>query len=165
MARHGIGLHAGSAVAEVGPDSLRLANAAVLPTDATVWAAGAGAFPLFREAGFATDDRGFLAVDDRLQSVSHANVFGAGDCATNSADPRPKAGVFAVRAGPWLEKNLRAAVAGVALESWTAQRNYLALLSTGERHAIGTWGPLAWSGAWAWRWKDRIDRAFIARYR
>lgn len=165
MAHHGIELHAGSAVAEVGPDFLRLQNATILPTDATVWAAGAGAHPLFREAGLATDDRGFLAVNDRLQSVSHANVFGAGDCATTLSDPRPKAGVFAVRAGPWLDRNLRAALAGDALAAWTSRRNYLALLSTGERHAIGTWGPVAWSGAWAWRWKDRIDRVFIARYR
>jgi len=27
------------------------------------------------------------------------------------------------------------------------------------------WNGLSFEGAWAWRWKDRIDRKFIARYR
>jgi selenide,water dikinase len=39
------------------------------------------------------------------------------------------------------------------------------LISTGERYAVGAWNGFAWSGGWVWRWKDRIDRAFIARYR
>jgi len=38
-----------------------------------------------------------------------------------------------------------------------AVRNYLALLSTGRKHAIGAYGPFGWEGNWAWSWKDRID--------
>ena len=37
-------------------------------------------------------------------------------------------------------------------------------VSTGCRFAVGSWGRFAFEGAWAWRWKDRIDRAFIAKY-
>jgi len=164
-AAKGIGSHVGSRVARIGPGGVHLENAEVLAADAVVWAAGAGSHGLFRAAGLATDDRGFLSVDGGLQSLSHPGVFGAGDCATHVADPRPKAGVFAVRAGPPLDRNLRAALAGAAPARWRPQRRYLALLSTGDRHAIGTWGRFAWSGAWTWRWKDRIDRAFVARYR
>jgi hypothetical protein len=29
---------------------------------------------------------------------------------------------------------------------------------------VGAWGRLAFHGGWAWRWKDRIDRRFVARY-
>jgi hypothetical protein len=32
------------------------------------------------------------------------------------------------------------------------------------RSAVGVWGDLSFQGWWAWRWKDRIDRAFVARY-
>jgi hypothetical protein len=37
-------------------------------------------------------------------------------------------------------------------------------LSCGVGHAIGSYGPLSWEGAWVWRWKDRIDRAFVKKY-
>lgn len=161
----GLGSHVGSRVARVDPAGVQLENGEQIAADATFWVAGAGAHPLFREAGMAVDDRGFLSVDACLQSLSHPGVFGAGDCATHVADPRPKAGVFAVRAGPPLDRNLRAALRGEPLHAWRPQRRYLALLSTGDRHAIGTWGPFAWQGDWAWRWKDRIDRAFLSRYR
>jgi selenide,water dikinase/sulfide:quinone oxidoreductase len=38
------------------------------------------------------------------------------------------------------------------------------LLATGDGRAIASRGPFGAEGAWAWRWKDRIDRAFIARF-
>ena len=40
----------------------------------------------------------------------------------------------------------------------------LYLISTGGKHAIGSWGRLSWEGDWVWRWKDRIDREFIKAY-
>ena len=99
-----------------------------------------------------------------MHSVSHPDVFGAGDCATSVEHPRAKAGVFAVRAGPALAKNLLAALSGGALEANITSPKFLALLATGGRHAIGVWGSLSFSGGWVWRWKDRIDRRFVAKY-
>ena len=43
-------------------------------------------------------ENGFIAVDETLASVDDPDVFAAGDCAHLSKSPRPKAGVFAVRA-------------------------------------------------------------------
>jgi selenide,water dikinase len=99
-----------------------------------------------------------------MQSTSHPGVFGAGDCATQVADPRPKAGVFAVRAGPLLARNLRAWLGGQPLAPFRTPRRYLALVSTGRKHAVGSWGPFGWEGDWAWSWKDRIDRRFVDRF-
>jgi NADH dehydrogenase FAD-containing subunit len=78
--------------------------------------------------------------------------------------PHAKAGVFAVRAGPALAANLRAAVAGGELQPHVNQARYLALVSTGNRHAVAVWNGWSWEGDWVWAWKDRIDRAFVARY-
>jgi selenide,water dikinase len=113
----------------------------------------------------ATDERGFIAVNACLQSTSHAFVFAAGDAATMVGAPRPKSGVYAVRAGPRLAKNLLAGIAGARLQRWRPQRRALYLLSTGPKHAIASWGPFAFEGNWVWHWKNRIDRTYIAKFK
>jgi NADH dehydrogenase FAD-containing subunit len=72
--------------------------------------------------------------------------------------------VYAVRAGPPLLANLRASANGQPLRPYQPQRRTLNLLSCGGKTAIASWGDWSASGAWVWWWKDRIDRAFIARY-
>jgi selenide,water dikinase len=161
----GIGLHTGHAVAEVGAGFVQLEGGLQFASDATFWATGAAAPDLVRDSGFATDERGYLLTDDLLRSVSHPEVFGVGDCATQRGRERARAGVFAVRAAPALAANLRAAMTGTKLAPHVTGPRYLALVSAGEQHAVGFWNGFAWEGAWAWRWKDRIDRAFVARYR
>ena len=164
LERRNIGIHLGSRVIDVAVGSVHTEHGIEFASDAVFWAAGAAAHPWIREAGFAVDDRGFLAVNDFLQSESHSEVFGAGDCVTRKRRPYPKAGVFAVTAAPILAANLRAALAGTALIPYKRTRRYLALVSAGERRAVGAWNGFSWSGAWVWRTKDRIDRAFVARY-
>jgi len=127
--------------------------------DLVIWTAGAAALPWLRESGLATDERGFVLVDDRLRSVSHPEVYAAGDCATLRDAPHPKSGVFAVRHAPVLAANL----AG-AQQRYVPQRRTLALISCGERFAIADWGGVSWEGAWVWRWKDRIDRRWVERF-
>ncbi len=165
MRKLGVEWHGHSLVAEVGAGFIRLKTGIEFATDAVFWATGAAAHPWIRDSGFATDDRGFMLTNDLLQSPSHPNVFGAGDCVNELGHPLPKAGVFAVRAGPVLAANLMAALEERPLAPFVPARNYLALVSTGDRHAVGNWNGYSWSGRWVWRWKDRIDRRFIARYR
>jgi selenide,water dikinase len=164
LGRRGIGLHLGAAVVEVGPGFVRTETGIEFRSDATFWAAGAAAPPWIASSGLATDPRGFMLVNDSLQSVTDRDIFGAGDCVTQEGRLLPRAGVFAVRAAPVLAANLRAAAHGGALVAHAPSPRYLALVSTGGRHAVGAWDGLAFQGNWAWRWKDRIDRGFVARY-
>jgi selenide,water dikinase len=136
-----------------------------LPPTRSSGCTGAAAPEWLRESGLGTDKRGFMLTNLNMQSVRYANVFGAGDCATVEGHEMPKAGVFAVRAAPTLAANLRAALAGTPLAQHVPQPRYLALISTGKRHAVGSWGNLSFGGWWAWRWKDRIDRSSSRRYR
>jgi pyridine nucleotide-disulfide oxidoreductase family protein len=146
-------------------DHIDLADGAVLPSDATLLASGAAAPPWLRSTTLALDAGGFLLVDRTLRSLSSERVFGAGDAVSIVDAPRPRSGVYAVRAGPPLADNLLRAAAGQPLRRYTPQSSALYLLATGPQHAIGSWRQLAWEGAWAWRWKDRIDRGFIAQFR
>ena len=165
LAKRNIGVHVSSTVKEVGENFVRLQSGIEFASDATFWATGAGAQEWIRESGFATDERGFLLTNDFLQSVTYREVFGVGDCASQEHHRLPKAGVFAVRAAPQLESNLRAALTEAPLERHVTSPRHLQLVSTGGRYAVGMWNGYSWQGYWAWLWKDIIDRGFVARYR
>lgn len=136
---------------------------APLPFGACLAVTGAAAPEWPRNSGLDTDERGFIRVQRTLQSTSHPQVTAAGDIAAY-ADARPKSGVFAVRAGPVLAQNLRALCTDQPPTNWTPQERALYLVSTGNHRAIAAWGRWAWSGAWVWRWKERIDRGFVAKF-
>jgi pyridine nucleotide-disulfide oxidoreductase family protein len=150
---------------QIEADTVVLEGGSTLASDVTLLITGAAAPAWPATAGLATDERGFIAVNEKLQSTSHPFIFAAGDVATLIDHPRPKSGVYAVRAGPPLAANVLAALAGQRLGRYRPQRRALYLLATGPQHAIASWGPLAWAGNWVWRWKDRIDRAYVSKFR
>jgi pyridine nucleotide-disulfide oxidoreductase family protein len=119
-----------------------------LACDCAVMATGVSAPAWPVDSGLALDEQGFIAINSRLQSTSHPEVFAAGDVATRVDKPYPKSGVYAVRAGPLLADNLLRALSGRRLRPYRPQRRSLRL-----------------QGHWAWRWKDRIDQVFVAQYR
>jgi pyridine nucleotide-disulfide oxidoreductase family protein len=153
-----------AAVRRIAADHLEFDDGATLPTDATMLASGAAPAAWLATTPLARDPAGFVQVDATLRSVSHPQVFAAGDAAVQVDAPRPRSGVYAVRAGPPLADNLLRWARGAKPRRYTPQRAALYLLATGPRHAIASWRSLAWEGDWVWRWKDRIDRGFIAGF-
>jgi pyridine nucleotide-disulfide oxidoreductase family protein len=155
------------ALAELARSQVRVLDSMALRVDSDhVDLADGGSLPSdLKSSGLALDEQGFLAVDGFLRSTSHDNVFGAGDIASIVGEPRARSGVYAVRAGPPLATNLIRRAQGKPLRSYTPQRSALYLLATGPKHAIASWSGLSWQGDWVWRWKDRIDRGFIAAFR
>jgi selenide,water dikinase len=132
--------------------------------DVPIVATGSDAPAWLAASGLALDERGFVRVGATLQSASHANVFAAGDVVVRDDAPHPRSGVYAVRAGPVLAANLRAFVAGGAVAPYVPQQRSLNLLSSGDGGAIASWGTWSARGRLMGWWKDRIDRAFVARY-
>lgn len=159
-----IKVHFNCRVSSVEPTAAVLADGARIAADAIILATGAGAPAWLRETTLELNAAGFIATDERLQSLSHPGIFAAGDCATIAGYSYPKSGVYAVRQGPILARNLRLALAGETLATYRPQPRTLALISTGDRYAVAAYGGLAMQGAWVWRWKDYIDRKFMARY-
>jgi selenide,water dikinase len=164
LRERGIHVHRGSAVVSVGEGMLRTADGREHEIDETLWTTQAAAAPWLAESGLAVDADGFVQVSRTLQSISHADIFAAGDIAAMVHDPRPRSGVFAVRQGPPLARNLRRALLGEPLEDYRPQRQFLSLISTGDRCAVASRGPIAFEGAWVWRWKDWIDRRFMRQF-
>lgn len=131
-----------------------------LPTDFVVGAAGAHPFPWLSELGLATTN-GFIDIGETLQTTTDPHVFAAGDCAHLTFDPRPKAGVFAVREAPYLAKNIRALLHGKNLDTFDPQVDYLKLISLGRKSAGADKFGRFTKGPAMWKLKDRIDRKFM----
>ena len=164
LGRLGVAVHTGARVARVDSGRLVLADGQQAGYDELFWCTGASAAPWVAASGLDTDGQGFLKVTDTLQSVADERVFGAGDIATQVLHPRPKAGVYAVRQAPVLAHNLRAALLGKKLKEHRPQHKFLSLVSLGDRQAAADKGIFAAGGRWVWRWKDSIDRKFMARF-
>lgn len=134
-----------------------------LTVDDVVWTTSSGAPSWLGETGLALDASGFIRVDPALRSLSHPDVFAAGDVAS-LPDPRPKAGVFAVRQGPVLADNIRRSLGGEELQAFRPQRRWLALISLADGRAIADKWDLAASGRWVAVWKHWNDTRFLRRY-
>lgn len=163
LQRRGVNLHLGAPVTEVTPGLLKTA-AGDIAADEILWVTAAGAPSWPGEAGLDVDEGGFVKVGDTLQSTSHPDVYAAGDVAAMVNHPRPKSGVFAVRQGRPLERNLRRALLGGTQRPFRPQSNFLGLISTGDKFAVASRGGWSIKGEALWRWKDWIDRRFMDKF-
>ena len=132
--------------------------------DAVFQATGPSAPPLLRESGLKADAQGFALVDPCLRSVSHPDVFAAGDSASLEGANVPKSGVYAVRQGAVLAENLKRAVRGMPMLDYVPQRDSLSLISCGGKYAIASRGGWSAEGRWVWWWKNRLDRRWVAKF-
>jgi NADH dehydrogenase FAD-containing subunit len=109
---------------------------------------------------------GALVVGADLAAPGDARIHAAGDCAAVAGARLPMIGVHAVRQAPVLYQNLRAKLhRNAPPRRYRAQRHALLILNLGDGSGLATWRDF-WLAGRAMRWlKDRIDRAFLARYR
>ncbi len=161
----GIALTEGAEIAQITHNSVALTNGTAIPAALCVSAAGARPWPWLAQAGLDLTD-GFISVGADLRSISDPAIFAAGDCAYLTHAPRPKAGVYAVRAAPILQANLRAALTEQSqFRRFEPQKRYLKLISLGGKSAIADRGALGLHLPGLWRWKDWIDQRFMQNFR
>lgn len=156
----GIVIKTGLFVTASAADSLILNSGETVPSCFTALASGARPYPWLAETGLATHE-GFVVVDETLRSISHPTIFACGDTAHLGFDPRPKAGVYAVRQGPVLAEQIIRLAKGEALTTYRPQSDYLKLISLGRRRALaGKWG-LTLNLPGLWSLKRHIDLKFM----
>ena len=116
-------------------------------------------------SGIPLDVDGRIRTDRCLRVEGHPSLFASGDCAVISTAPRPASGVWAVRAGRPLARNLEAACLGRPLRPWHPQPQALQLIGSHQDAAWARWG--SWRlgpSPLLWLLKQRIDRAFMAGF-
>ncbi len=155
----------GKHVISIDQHQLTLDDGMILGYDFSAWATHASAQSWPAQSKLMCDDKGFIQIDQYLRSVSHPDIFAVGDAAAFKPTPLPKAGVYAVRQGPVLTNNIAATLNKHPLLAFKPQKRFLSLLTTGDRHAVASWGPLFGYGKWVWWWKNYIDRTFMAHFR
>ncbi|MEP2921267.1 FAD-dependent oxidoreductase [Sulfitobacter sp.] len=162
LGENGVEVLEGIGVAAVTANGVTLADGRSLDANFIVGAAGATPHGWIADTGLDLKD-GFIAVDQSLESSS-SGVFAVGDCAHMTYNPRPKAGVYAVRQAPVLLRNLRNALAGAPLSHYDPQADYLKLVSLGGKRAFGEKMGIGLAGSLVWRLKDKIDRDFMKQF-
>ncbi|HYX14834.1 MAG TPA: FAD-dependent oxidoreductase [Nostoc sp.] len=170
-----IKLHLGETVCKVAPTpyretkemfEIKCESGLIVECNKIFWVTQASAPEWLNSAGLATDEEGFILVEDTLQSQTHPQVFAAGDIATMVNHPRPKAGVFAVRQGKPLFENLQRILLGKPLKPYRPQKQYLSLIGTGDEQAIATRGAFTSPPQkLLWHYKNWIDCRFMERFR
>ena len=171
LSKRGIAVHTHCQVSQIADGKIyyqrgedKATEQLTLATDCCIVATGASPAPWLHNTGLALDEHGFIRVNNHLQSISHPNVFAAGDIATIAEQYRPKSGVYAVRQGKPLAQNLRRFATGASLKTYRPQRQALALLNMGQGIAIASRGSWAQQGHWVARWKRWIDQRFVCKY-
>lgn len=137
----------------------------------------------FGASELALDADGFVLVDEFQRSVSHPNVFAAGDICSRPSTPLQRSGVHAIRAGKALAYNLLVSAKGsesgsspnslTTLQAYWPRRNNLYLISCADQSAIASYGVnlglfnmnIALHGRWVWRLKNYIDVNFMKRFK
>ena len=127
-----------------------LSDGSFLDAAACLRATGVEAPAFLAHSGLACDAKGCVQVDTTLRSISDPAVFAAGDCASIQGSPRPKAGVWAVRAGVHLARNLRLAAHRRPLRRWRPQRDALVILGLGGGRAVAWRNGLSIAGTMVW---------------
>ncbi len=164
LKKYHIDLHTSTRVEKLSQGMIHCQSAAPILVDEIIWCTQAAGSTWLQQSQLDCDDAGFIKVRQTLQTLDYDHIFATGDIANMVANPRPKAGVYAVRQAETLFHNLRALLLHKPLLEYKPQDGFLSLLALGEKQATGAKSLFSFSGSWVWRWKDSIDVKFMNQF-
>lgn len=134
------------------------------PHDLVFLAMGIKPSKFFSDSGLPVgNDRGLL-VNSYLQSVSHMDIFGGGDCISLVGHSLAKIGVYAVRENNIIYHNIMTSVQGGEMKEFHPGGSYLLIFNMGNGKGIFWKDRLVWDGRLAFKLKDRIDKRFMKKF-
>lgn len=149
FAREGIEVLTGAPVAAIEAEKARLADGREIPCGLVIWAGGTAPSPLVEALGLPVDERGRIAVDDRLRVASRAGVFALGDCAGDATHPLPATAQVAQQQGKYLAGAFRRERRGRPVAPFRF-RSFGMLAYIGGGKALADLPRAKWSGRGAW---------------
>lgn len=111
------------------------------------------------------DDYGFFAVDDTLQSLSHACVFASGGNTSVLTQSGGNRIVMTMQQGQILARNIRRILEDHELIPFSPKPTQFSVISTGTKSAVGNWRNVAIQGYPFWLWAELLNRHFIRSHR
>ncbi len=162
--KYQIEIHTSRRVEKLSQGVIHCNNATPIFTDEIIWCTQASGSSWLQESQLKCDEAGFMKVRQTLQSLNYDHIFAAGDIANMVTNPRPKAGVYAVRQAEILFDNLCAVLLNQTLVDYKPQDGFLSLLALGNKQATGSKSIFSFSGDWVWRWKNSIDVKFMDQF-
>ena len=154
----------GTRVESVRTGQLSTADGTVHECDLIFIAVGVKPSRVFADSGIACGPDGGMTVNRYLQSVTHGNIFGGGDCIHFADQPLDKVGVYAVRQNPILVHNLLASVTNQPLKPFEPGGSYLLIFNLGDQTGILYKWSILFGGRLAFMIKDYIDRKFMRTF-
>ncbi len=164
LAGRGVRIIEGTRVQSVETNIAVLTDRAKIRFDYAFMAVGVKPPPIFRDSGLSTDDDGGMLVNEYLQSVTHPEIFGGGDCISLSGHKIAKVGVYAVRQNPILYHNLMMALNGGEMKPFSPGGSYMLIMNMGDGKGILWKNNFIWSGRLSFLLKDYIDRRFMRKF-
>jgi NADH dehydrogenase FAD-containing subunit len=160
----GLQVFTGEAVERVNQSAVILESGFHIVYDALVLATGLRPTLLLRHSGLKTDEEGALVVNRYLQSIVFPEIFGAGDCIRLRSAPLDPDGFHAIREGRVLHHNLKAYLTHRKLHPFHPLRSYPRLFNLGDGTGLLSWNGIAIRSRWVFRFKDFLDRRFVAHF-
>lgn len=162
LTKKGVTFKIATAIKEVTPDGVVLADGEMIRSGTVVWTGGIRGNRMLEEAGFETM-RGRIVVDATLRTKEFDNVYVVGDCSivlNDAGKPFPPTAQIATQQGEIAAYNLVAAIRNTPMKDFKfINRGIMA--SLGKNEAIGVVGTRKFKGFVAALLKKAVEIRYL----
>ena len=128
-------------------------------SDYTIYSTGPSVSNFIKKLNIKKDSKGFISVNEYFETSSK-DCFALGDC-ISPLKPNPKSGIFAVRHGEYLAKNIYKIISGKTAKPFSPQRKFMLILQLSRYEALLYRGNLIYKGQIPHLLKNFIDKNYI----